>query len=98
MENLIITTPEELKTMIAEAIREALPAAAGAQAQTPPPGHLKGIKGLAAFLKVSHAKAQAIKNSGILPYFQAGKTILFDPQKVVAAMELHGQNTGRLKR
>ena len=93
MENLIITTPEQLRTMIAEAIREALPAAAGAQ--TPPPGHLKGIKELAAFLKVSHAKAQEIKNSGILPYFQTGKTILFDPVKVVAAMEQHGQSQSK---
>jgi hypothetical protein len=43
---------------------------------------IKGIHALANFLKVSPAKAQQLKNKGAFPYWQDGRTILFDPVKV----------------
>ena len=48
---------------------------------------IRGIKGLAQFLGVSHVTAQKIKNSGKIPYAQYERVILFDPIKVLAALE-----------
>ena len=50
-------------------------------------GLINSIKGLSQLLQVSTVTAQAIKNSGRIPYMQIGRTILFDPIKVLAALE-----------
>jgi hypothetical protein len=47
---------------------------------------IKGIHALAKYLGVCPAKAQSLKNSGVLPYFQNGRTVLFDCDKVDAVM------------
>jgi hypothetical protein len=54
--------------------------------QSPQP-FIKGIHELAAFLKVSPARAQKLKNEGAFPYWQDGRTLLFDPNKVREAMQ-----------
>ena len=92
MENLIITTKEELKKLINEAVREAFTPKAEQTASKP---QIKGIKGLAEFLKVSHCKAQTLKNSGVLPYWQDGRLILFDPDKVREAMDKQTAERGQ---
>ena len=43
---------------------------------------IKGIHALAKYLGVCPAKAQSLKNRGVLPYFQDGRTVLFDCEKV----------------
>ena len=48
---------------------------------------LRGIQALASFLKVSATTAQKIKNSGKIPYTQIGRKVLFDGNKVLAALE-----------
>ncbi|NDV68936.1 helix-turn-helix domain-containing protein [Dysgonomonas sp. 25] len=48
---------------------------------------IKGIHELAKFLNVSPSKAQEIKNSGIIPYTQNGRIVLFDPDRVIEALE-----------
>ncbi len=47
---------------------------------------IKGIHALAKYLGVCPAKAQALKNSGALPYFQNGRIVLFDPNELDKAM------------
>lgn len=88
---------EEFQMMLTNAINTALAApvtsAAGATSET----HIKGIKGLSEFLKVSHSRAQALKNSGIFPHFQSGRLILFDPAKVREAMEAYNKRGRRVK-
>ena len=43
---------------------------------------IKGIHALARYLGVCPARAQKLKNSGVLPYFQNGRLVLFDCDKV----------------
>lgn len=50
------------------------------------PQFIKGIHGLAAFLQISPARAQKMKNENVFPYFQNGRTLLFDPEKVREVM------------
>ena len=47
---------------------------------------IKGIHALAKFLRVSQAKAQSLKNSGIIPYSQSGRIVPFDQHEVLAAL------------
>jgi hypothetical protein len=76
--------PGELQQMIEQAVSRAI--------QRPgehrPPGKpfIKGIHELAKFLNVSPARAQKLKNEGAFPFWQDGRTLLFDPEKVRAAM------------
>lgn len=75
---------DEIKDMIHSAVKEAV------QTTTKPKTEKKWIKGihqLASFLNVSPSKAQEIKNSGVLPHTQNGRIILFDPEKVIEALE-----------
>lgn len=53
---------------------------------TPPQPFIKGIHELSRFLQVSPARAQKLKNEGAFPYWQDGRTLLFDPNKVREAM------------
>ncbi|MFZ4414939.1 MAG: DUF3853 family protein [Bacteroidales bacterium] len=48
---------------------------------------IKGIHALAKYLGVCPAKAQSLKNSGVLPYFQNGRIVLFDCDKVDEVMQ-----------
>ncbi len=50
------------------------------------PGYIKGIHGLARFLGISTTKAQKMKNEGMIPCYQTGRTIFFDPEKVREAV------------
>ena len=74
---------DELTRIINDAVRAAMPQEV--RESTPQP-FIKGIHELAAFLKVSPARAQKLKNEGVFPYWQDGRTLLFDPDKVRAAM------------
>lgn len=79
---------DELTAIVNNAVREAMPK--DIKAVIPQP-HIKGIHELAVFLKVSASRAQKLKNEGILPYFQDGRLVLFDRDKVREAMELHNK-------
>jgi len=48
---------------------------------------IRGIHGLAEFLGVSPVTAQKLKNSGKIPYAQFERLVLFDPQKIMDALE-----------
>lgn len=53
---------------------------------------IRGIHGLAKFLNISPSKAQEIKNSGRIPFSQNGRVLLFDPKKVLTALETPSKN------
>jgi len=55
-----------------------------------PAGYIKGIHELASYLRISPTKAQKLKNDGVIPCFQDGRTIFFDPAKVMEAMARMG--------
>ncbi|WP_165026284.1 DUF3853 family protein [Dysgonomonas sp. ZJ279] len=48
---------------------------------------IRGIHGLAKFLNISPSKAQEIKNSGRISFFNNGRVVLFDPDKVLEELE-----------
>jgi len=48
---------------------------------------IKGIQGLADFLGVSKSVAQKMKNEGVIPYIQYDRIVLFEPDKVLRALE-----------
>ena len=53
---------------------------------------LKSITELAEFLGCSRVTAQNYKNSGRIPYMQIGRTIIFEVDKVTAALERKCKN------
>lgn len=52
-----------------------------------PSTYIKGIHNLAKFLDISPARAQKLKNDGLLPYWQSGRLVYFDATKVREAMD-----------
>lgn len=52
---------------------------------------IRGIHGLAEFLGVSPVTAQKLKNSGKIPFAQYDRVILFDPQKILNALEANSK-------
>lgn len=89
-------TKEELIRIINDAVRDAIPTVSNETIYRKP--FIKGIHELADFLGVSPVRAQKLKNEGAFPYFQDGRTILFDPIKVKIAMEEYQQNRKRSKK
>ncbi len=83
---------EQLTSIICSALNTALPKEFKVSA---PRTHIKGIHELAAYLKISASRAQKLKNEGVLPYFQDGRLVLFDPDKVREAMETHNKRKAK---
>lgn len=73
----------DVRDMIDTAVKNAV----GNIPSTEPIRFIRGIHGLAKFLNISPSKAQEIKNSGKIPFSQNGRVLLFDPQKVLDALE-----------
>jgi hypothetical protein len=87
---IIQLTRDELAALINEAVQSALE---GKLNQTPQKTQIKGIHELAKFLKVSPGRAQKLKNEKVIPCFQDVRLVLFDPEKVLKAMESHNVNS-----
>lgn len=51
-----------------------------------PEKYVYGINGLAELLNCSRPTAQRHKNSGKIPYYQIGNTIIFDKESVLEAI------------
>ena len=75
---------DELTRIISDAVRNAMPKEL--KESTPQP-FIKGIHELAKYLRVSPVRAQKLKNEGVFPYWQDGRTLLFDPDKVRQSMQ-----------
>jgi len=80
--SLTQVSPIELRAIIKEVVSDAMVNIKSQKAQP----FIKGIHELAKFLRVSPARAQQLKNEGAFPYWQDGRTVLFDPEKVREAM------------
>lgn len=86
---LITISEDALKTLVFGAVKDAIERhyIEHQQPAAPQQPTIKGIHQLAKFLNVSPARAQKLKNSGAFPYFQDGRTLLFDPDQVRNAMK-----------
>lgn len=89
---MIVITVDELKRILNETVRDAMPVQKG---ESSPQPFIKGIHELSRFLKVSPARAQKLKNEGVFPYWQDGRTLLFDPDKVRDAMSNISKRKGK---
>ena len=87
---ILQVTEEQLTVIIKNAVRDTMPNDLKAATPQPP---IKGIHALAKFLGVSAPRAQKLKNEKVFPFFQDGRLVLFDPDKVREAMA--GYNTKR---
>ncbi len=85
MDEIAITqvTKNELGSIIQDAVKAAIPEQPKPQA---PKTFIKGTHELADFLGISLSRAQKLKNEGAFPYFQDGRLVLFDPEKIREAM------------
>ena len=57
--------------------------------------YIRGINALAEFLGCSTSTVQKLKNRGKIPYSQYGRLILFDPEKVLDALNESSQEKKR---
>ena len=91
---MIQMSREELTALINDAVRSAIQQKDSVSAQK---NHIKGIHELAKFLKISPGRAQKLKNEEVIPCFQDGRLVLFDPDKVLKAMESHNESSSKRK-
>jgi hypothetical protein len=82
MQNLIITTPEELKQIISDCLTNLNPVNSS-NPEPIAPVLLFSIRELATFLCCSHVTAQKLKNSGKIRYSQFGRKIVFNSAEVL---------------
>lgn len=50
-------------------------------------GQIKGIQGLANFLKCSPSTAQKLKNNRILPFYEKGSRLIFYQDEIMKALK-----------
>jgi len=81
---MVVLTSDELTHIIRGVISDEIGKRLDAK---PPRPTIKGIHGLAEALNCSIAKAQKLKNSGQIPYFQNEKLLLFDFDQVMDALK-----------
>ena len=90
MNEMVIIQKSELfdliRTVVSDEIGKRM------DAKNPKP-KIKGIHALAKALKCSVAKAQQLKNSGTIRYFQDGRLVLFDYNQVMD--DLKGQDLNK---
>lgn len=79
----IITTKEELKGLIREAVAD-LDLSIPRQVEESKLIH--GLAGLAEFLNCDVTTAFKYKNTGRIPYYQIGRTLIFKSEEVLKAM------------
>lgn len=82
---LIVTTPEQLHQVIESAVLAAfdnLP-----RVTQEPVKNLHSIQELADFIGCSTVKAQRLKNSGRIRYYQSGRKVIFKPDEILADLK-----------
>ena len=97
MQNIIVTTSDELRGLIGEAVRLALAEALPQQQTTAPEVEEKLINEheLREMLGLSHPTIIKLRKQGLLPYLRLGKRIMYSPADVRAAMERQAFRGGR---
>ncbi len=95
MENtLIVVKKSELTEIIQNAVQSIVFENSGKQNPDKAKSFIRGIHGLAKFLGVSPTRAQKLKNDGVISCWQDGRTVLFDPEKVVDELMHKSKHTG----
>jgi len=82
MSELVVIPEAKLMEMIRTAIAEQM----GKEVKAPNP-KIRGIHGLAEALNISVSKAQKLKNSGKINFYQDGKLVLFDYDQVISDLQ-----------
>lgn len=82
---LIITTHEDLKRTVSEAVNAAI-AGLNLRKEDQTANIVHGLSGLAELLGCSEMTAFRLKNSGRIPYYQQGRTLVFKSDEVLTAM------------
>lgn len=97
MQNIIVTTSDELRGLIGEAVRTALAEAIPQQQPAPSESEEKLLNEheLRALLGLSHPTVIRLRKQGLLPYLRLGKRIMYSPADVRAAMERQAFRGGR---
>jgi hypothetical protein len=84
MEKMVFLTESELNNLIRSAVADELSKRINVKPPTPT---IKGIHGLAEALNCSVSKAQKIKDSGVIRFFQNGKLLLFDYNQILEDLQ-----------
>lgn len=82
MDEIIITTPDQLKSIVKECLAD-FSQASTSIALTEPVKNIYSIKELASLLGCSVVTAQKLKNSGKIRYRQFGRKCVFNTQEVL---------------
>ncbi len=91
MNEIIVTTPDQLKQIINECLNERKTELTPASQQEQQTKYLYSIKELANFLHVSIVTAQKIKNSGSIRYIQHGRKIIFNTLQIMEDLQKKGK-------
>ena len=89
MEKVFVPTKEELFDIVKQAVNESL--------ANNHPQIIRGIQGLADFLGVSHPTAIRLKNSGLFPYIQHQRVLIFKADEVLNGLAQNGKNNTSTK-
>lgn len=96
MHNLVLSPidPEELIQSISDRVTANILKAGNFNEPQSNQPFIKGIHELSKFLRCSPSRAQKLKNEGRFPFFQDGRTLLFDPEQVRRAMQIDDEKKG----
>lgn len=86
---LLVATEEQVKNWMKEVLLECQSelSTTAPKVEVQEKRYEYGIAGLARILNCSIVTAQKIKNSGKIPYQQVGRKVIFDVEKVLAAVQ-----------
>jgi len=93
MQNIIVTTSDELRRLIGEAVRLAL--AEALPHQPDQDEKLLNEHELRAMLGLSHSTVIRLRKQGLLPYLRLGKRIMYNRAEVRLTMETQAFRGGR---
>jgi len=92
MNELIITTPEQLREIIENAVRSTMQTVPQIPSHAEPEKNLYSISDLADFIGCSVATAMRLKKSGRIRFYQTGRKVIF---KTVEVLEDLKKNTDK---
>lgn len=97
MQNIIVTTSDELRGLIGETVRSILSEVLPQQqpALTEPEEKLINEHELRKMLGLSHPTILRLRKQGLLPYLRLGKRIMYSPTEVLLAMQRQAFRGGR---
>jgi len=94
MQNIILTTPEQLEDIINKCLSKYI-ATPNPEPKSEPESvkFLYSLKELAEFLACSVVTAQKLKNSGRIRYKQYGRKVIFNASQILQDLEKSGRRS-----